>query len=81
MEHICVVYIMKNKIHMKLFASIFIFWSLSRKIIIRLGTGFTDKFLEESTIEMQKYTVDEKPANYIVSKRVKPDVWLRSDKV
>ncbi len=42
----------------------------------RLGSGFTDKTLEELPKKMGKYRVSHKPARVKVHKNMKPDVWF-----
>lgn len=44
--------------------------------VTKLGTGLTDKTLEELPFILREHKVDKKPARVIVNKEMTPDVWF-----
>lgn len=44
--------------------------------LCKIGTGFTDEFLESSTKRLLEKTVTVKPMEYVVHRTLKPDIWL-----
>ena len=44
--------------------------------LCKLGSGFTDKQLQELPKKFKKYVLKKKPARVIVSKTLSPDVWF-----
>lgn len=44
--------------------------------ICKLGTGLTDKLLEELPQKLAKHKVDKKPARLHIKKEMEPDVWF-----
>eukprot|EP01016_Furgasonia_blochmanni_P003729 TRINITY_DN11464_c0_g1_i3.p1 TRINITY_DN11464_c0_g1~~TRINITY_DN11464_c0_g1_i3.p1 ORF type:complete len:175 (-),score=20.26 TRINITY_DN11464_c0_g1_i3:111-635(-) len=49
--------------------------------ICKIGTGFSDEFLDSMTKIHQMQAAPEKPLNYYVAKSLKPDVWLNASEV
>ena len=62
---------------MKLFASISI--TIIHKY--RVGTGFSQEDLSQFSTFYNKLILPSRPNNIMVSKRIKPDVWLKACKV
>ena len=50
-------------------------------MICRIGTGFSDEDLQNLTQKMKPFAMTEKPLSFIVSKTLKPDVWLQPSEV
>lgn len=53
----------------------------SLEAFCKLGTGFSDDFLSENTQIFKKRLIPSKPANYLVNKIFKPDVWFKAEEV
>ena len=49
--------------------------------ICKLGTGFSDEFLKETTEKLLSKSLDGQPVNYLVSNQLKPDVWFEPSQV
>ena len=47
----------------------------------RIGTGFSDEDLANLTESLKDFQLNEKPANYRLSKTLKPDVWFTPSQV
>ncbi|KAL4429685.1 hypothetical protein ABPG74_017094 [Tetrahymena malaccensis] len=47
--------------------------------LCKIGTGFSDKFLQDSTDRLKQKACSQKPAEYSVHRTFKPDVWLTKD--
>jgi len=49
--------------------------------ICKIGTGFSDEDLSSLTSKVSPFVLGERPESYIVSKTLKPDVWLKPSEV
>lgn len=50
-------------------------------MIGRIGTGFSDEDLANLTESLKDFQLSERPANYRLSKTLKPDVWFTPSQV
>ncbi|KAL4473159.1 hypothetical protein ABPG72_007389 [Tetrahymena utriculariae] len=47
--------------------------------LCKIGTGFSDKFLQDSTDRLKQKVCSQKPREYSVHRTFKPDVWFSKD--
>jgi len=50
-------------------------------VVSRIGTGFSDEDLANLTESLKDFQLNERPANYRLSKTLKPDVWFTPSQV
>lgn len=44
--------------------------------VCKIGTGFSEELLEKFKIEFEGYLSKNKPTEYLVSEKIKPDIWI-----
>ncbi|EAS06519.2 DNA ligase I, ATP-dependent protein (macronuclear) [Tetrahymena thermophila SB210] len=47
--------------------------------LCKIGTGFSDQFLQDSTDRLKQKVCSQKPKEYSVHRTFKPDVWFQKD--
>lgn len=53
----------------------------SFEAVVKLGTGFSDEFLKQSTEKFSEKSLTKQPSNYLVNPLLKPDIWFEPSQV